>query len=173
MEILEDREAWVAEFEENWLAHYQATGETNWKIYNRPKNEVAPSGKGIDLASSRLVLISSAGGYLKASQKAYDAENVLGDYTTRIFPTNTPFEALAYAHTHYNHTVVDADPQVLLPLRHLEAMLEEGKIGELAENVISFSGYQPIVTQVLDELIPTIVRAVQQEEVDAALLVPA
>jgi hypothetical protein len=173
MEILEDRDAWLAKFEANWLAHYTTTGQTNWKIYNRPKNAVAPSGKGIDLSNSRLVLISSAGAYLKNSQAAYDAPNVFGDYSTRIFPTNTPFSALEYAHDHYDHTAVKNDPQVLLPLRHLEAMVAEGLIGDLAENVVSFSGYQPVVTRVLDETIPAIIRAVKQEEVDAAFLVPA
>lgn len=173
MKILEDRAAWLAEFEANWLAHYQEKGETLWKIYNRPKNKTAPSGKRIELAKSRLVLISSAGAFLKDSQALYDAADDLGDYTTRIFATDTAFETLDYAHDHYDQTAVREDAQVLLPLRHLEAMVDEGKIGGLAENVISFMGYQPDVTRVLDETIPSIVRAVQQEEVDAAFLVPA
>ena len=173
MEILENREQWLATFRAGWLAHYQQTGEQNWKIYNRPKNSAAPAGKAITLSNSRMVLIASAGGYLRDSQAPFDAPNPLGDYTMRLFPITTPFDALAYAHEHYDHTAVNADPQVLVPLGHLADLVAEGAIGELASSVISFSGYQPIVTQVLDQTIPSILQAVRAERADAALLVPA
>ena len=173
MEILEDREQWLATFRAGWLAHYQQTGEQNWKIYNRPKNSAAPAGKAITLRNSRLVLIASAGGYLRDSQAPFDAPNLFGDYTLRLFPINTPFDALAYAHEHYDHTAVNADPQVLMPLGHLADLVAEGAIGELAPSVISFSGYQPVVTHVLDQTIPSIIQSVQAERADAALLVPA
>ncbi|MCB0192439.1 MAG: hypothetical protein KDJ65_10890 [Anaerolineae bacterium] len=173
MDILENIDAWWAEFEQGWMAHYQATGETNWKIYNRPRNKTAPAGPGIDVSRSRLALISSAGAYLKDSQEPYDAENDLGDYAIRTFPSSTPFGALAYAHTHYDHAAVEADAQVLLPLRHLEDMVSEGMIGELAPSVISFHGYQPDVTRVIGETVPAIIAAAKAEQIDAALLVPA
>jgi hypothetical protein len=174
MKILEDLQQWKADYEQGWLAHYRETGEFNWKIYNRPKNNTAPPGPGIDLSQSRLAIISSAGGYLQSSQEAFNIEfAALGDYTIRLFPSSTPFEALAFAHGFYDHTAVDEDPQVLVPLRHLEDLVGEGVIGELAPSVISFCGWQPNVEQTLDELIPAIVEAAQAEDVDAALLVPA
>lgn len=173
MKILEDLEQWRAEFEQGWLAHYQKTGGFDWKLYNRPKNKVAPSGPGVDLSQSRLALIPSAGAYLADSQEPFDAENDLGDYTIRRFPSLTPFEALAYAHTHYDQTAVNQDPQVLLPLRHLEDLVQEGVIGELAPSVISFSGYLPEVNRTINELIPAIIEAAKAEEIDAALMVPA
>lgn len=173
MEILENREAWLTSFREGWLAKYRQTGETDWKIYVRPKNSVAPSGPGVNLSQSRLVLISSAGGYLRDSQEAFDAPNLLGDYTIRLFPSSTPLAALAFAHDHYDHTAVNQDPQVLVPLRHLEALTAEGKIRSLAENVISFSGYHPESTCTIDETIPAILQAAQAERAQAALLVPS
>jgi hypothetical protein len=39
--------------------------------------------------------------------------------------------------------------------------------------VISFSGYQPDVVRVVNELIPAVVEAAKAEQVDAALLIPA
>ena len=173
MKILEDFEQWKTEYEQGWLAHLKATGEFNWKIYNRPTNKVAPSGPAVDLSRSRLGLISSAGAYLSASQEPFDAENDFGDYTIRLFPPSTAFTDLDYAHTHYDQTAVRSDPQVLLPLRHLEDLVAEGVIGELAPWVISFSGYLPDVERTINELIPQIVAAAKQEEIDAALLVPA
>ncbi len=173
MEIFEDRADWEAAFRTGWLEHFQQTGITDFKQYKRPKNNLAPSGRGITLSQSRLVLISSAGGYMPTSQTPFDAANPLGDYTIRLLPTATPFDAIAYAHTHYDHTAVNADPQVLLPLGHLADLAAAGTIGALTPNLISFMGYQPDVGRVLDELIPAIVAAVQAEEAHAALLVPS
>lgn len=173
MEILDNREAWDDAYKENWLAHYKETGETKWKIYNIPRNSEAPAGKAIDLSQSRLVLISSAGGYLPESQEPFDAENDLGDYAIRVFSSATPLDKIAYAHTHYDHTAVNEDPQVLVPLRHLDDLATQGVIGEHAPQMISFMGYQPDVSQVLDETIPAIIDAVNAVNAHAALLVPS
>ena len=173
MKIVEDFVRWKTEYEAGWLAHLQKTGEFNWKIYNRPTNKVSPSGPGVDLSQSRLALISSAGAYLRQSQTPFAAEADFGDYTIRLFPSTTSFENLDYAHTHYDQTAVRQDPQVLLPLRHLEDLVGEGAIGELAPSVISFSGYLPDVERTLNDLIPPIVAAAKAEAIDAALLVPA
>jgi hypothetical protein len=173
VEILEDRAAWEAGFRAGWLGHYERTGETDFKQYNRPRNTVAPAGRGIDLGRSRLMLISTAGGYLPASQVPFDAPNPLGDYTVRRFPVTAPLDTIAYAHDHYDHTAVTTDPQVLLPLGHLAELVEQRVVGELAPHVISFMGYQPDVSRVLDELIPAIRAAVTAEGAQAALLVPS
>jgi hypothetical protein len=173
MEILENREQWLATLREGGLAHYQQTGKFDWKRYPHPKNSAAPAGPGIDLPRSRLMLVSSAGSYLLEQQQPFDVAHPFGDYSIRLFPSSTPPDTLAIAHDHYDHTTVCQDPQVLIPLRHLEDLVREGKIGELSPSVVSFMGYQPDVTRVIDETIPAIAQAAQVEQVDAALLVPA
>lgn len=173
MEILENRAGWLAEYQSGWLAHYQQTGETNFKLYKRPTNSAAPSGNAVDLSRSRLLLITTSGAYLRDSQTPYDAENPLGDYSIRPIPSRTPLDRLAYAHTHYDHAAVNQDAQVLVPLRHLEALVAEGVIGALTDNALSFMGYQPDVPRVLDELIPQIVAFAKAEQAQAALLVPS
>ena len=173
MEIVEKIDQWQAEYETGWLAHLYDTGQFNWDLYPRPQNKTAPAGRSVDLTKSRLMFISTAGAYLTGTQQPFDAPNHIGDYTIRQFPVDTPFEALAYAHEHYDHTDVNADPQVLLPLRHLEQMVIEGKIGELAPSVISFSGYHPDVVRVVNELTPAILDVAKEEKPDAVLLVPA
>lgn len=175
MKILEDVQAWQAEYEQSWLKHYRETGEMDWKNqYNRPKNSSQLSGSGIDLSKSRLMLISSAGSYLKDSQEPFDIDKAnLGDFSIRLYPSSTPFGALEYSHQAYDQTAVREDAQVLLPLRHLEAMVGEGVIGELAPSVVSFNGWLPDVTRTIDELLPKIVEAAKAENVDGALLVPA
>jgi D-proline reductase (dithiol) PrdB len=173
VEILENRDQWLASFREGWLAHYQRTGEIEWEDYPRPTNSVAPAGPAIDLGTSRLMLISSAGVYLPDLHQPFDAANPLGDYSVRLIPSSTSPDALAISHEHYDHTAINQDPQVLVPLRHLRDLVAEGAIGELAPSMISFMGYQPDVTRVIDEMFPAILQAVQDEEVRAALLVPA
>lgn len=173
MEILENRAQWLADFRAGWLAHLQQTGETDWKRYPSPKNKHIPAGSGINLSSSRLALITSAGGYLPDLHQPFDAPDPLGDYSIRLFPSSTPLNRLAFAHTHYDHAAVNQDPQVLVPLRHLEDMVGDGLIGELAPTVVSFMGYQPDVTRLVDELVPAIRSAVRDSGANAALLVPA
>ncbi len=173
MQILENYDEWKATFQAGWLAHLQETGEIDWSLYNRPDNKTAPAGPGVDLAQSRLMLITTSGAYLPAEQEPFDAANPLGDYSIRLWPSSTPLEVLAYSHDHYDQAAVKADPQVLLPLGHLEELVGEGAIGELAPSVVSFMGYQPDVSRVVDEMIPQIVAAAQAEKVQAVLLVPA
>lgn len=173
MEILEDRRGWLRKFQEGWLAHYQETGEEDWSRYNRPTNKEIPAGQGLEPSESRLLLISTAGGYLEGEQEPFDAEDPYGDYSVRTFAHSTPLDRIAFAHDHYDHGAVDQDPEVLLPMRHLEELARGGEIGELAESVISLMGYQPYATRTVDETIPAVVSKAKGLEAEAALLVPA
>jgi D-proline reductase (dithiol) PrdB len=173
MSIIENREQWLAEFRAGWLAHFQKTGELDWKLYPRIRNSEIDKRPGLELSRCRLGLISTAGGYLRAHHSPFDAANPLGDYSIRTFPIGTRFSELAYAHDHYDHAAVDSDPQVLLPLVHLKDIEREGSIGAVAPDVISFMGYQPDVARVVDEMIPAILEHVEQQGWDAALLVPS
>jgi D-proline reductase (dithiol) PrdB len=171
--ILEDQIGWATRYRAGWLQHHQDTGQFDWKLYEKPSNTHPIVGGAVALSQSRVVLITSAGGYLRDQQDAFDAPHPYGDYSIRLFPTNTPLRQIALAHDHYDHQFVDADRQVLLPLSHLEDLAREGIIGSIAANVISFMGYQPDAARVVDELAPQIVEAVYAERADAALLVPS
>jgi len=173
MDILENRAEWEQTFQDSWLSHYKATGETKWDLYNRPNQKIAPSGKAINLSQSKLMLVSSAGSYITDSQDRYDDENDLGDYSIRLIPSDIDPTQLTYAHTHYDHTAVNMDSQVLIPLGHLHDKVEAGEIGALTENYVSFMGYQPDIAQLLDETIPLIVEAAKDQQADAVLLVPS
>lgn len=173
MEILENKTEWVADFQSGWLAHHKETGEFNWVRYKYATNKTAISGPGVDLSQSRLALISTAGGYLPAQDEPFDAAHPYGDYSIRTFPVTADLATVDYAHDHYDQTAVKDDPQVLLPLGHLDELVQAGAIGELAPSVINFMGYQPDLGQVVDELYPAILEVLKAEEVTAALLVPA
>lgn len=172
MEILENKKDWGKEYRQGWLAKLQAENVIDWSLYQHPRNEEAPGAPGVDLSQARLLFITSTGAYLRDEQRPFDAPSLTGDYTIRTFSTTTPFSDLAYAHDHFDHAMVEEDPQVALPLRHLEKLVASGRIGELAPSVISFMGYQPDAGRVVDQTIPAIVATAQAEGVQAALLAP-
>jgi len=172
MDILENKAQWQADYRSNFLEHYHRTGTLDWKLYPHPRNRQAPPGPGVDLSAGRLMLISSAGGYLTGGQQPFDAAHLLGDYTLRLIPRATTPEALVFSHDHYDHAAVDRDPQVLMPLGHLEDLTREGLIGDLSPSAVSFMGYQPDVARVVDKVIPPILEIAAAERINAALLIP-
>lgn len=172
MNILDDHDSWNENFQKGWLARFRETGQFYWDAYVRPKNKTTITGPAIELKSTRLMLVSSAGGYLWDEQEPFDAANPLGDYSLRVFAADTPFAHIAYAHEHYDHAAVDSDPQVLLPLGHLRQMAAQGELGGLTA-VASFMGYQPDVSRLLNETVPAILELARAEKAQGALLVPA
>ena len=172
MAILKNKAAWREHFRQSWLAELEEHGVTNWEIYEHPRNERAPGTAGVNLGESRLLLITSAGAYLRDEQEPFDEPNLHGDYTLRTFPATTSFSALAYAHGHYDPSMIKEDAQVGIPLRHLEALVAGGQLGELAPEVVSFMGYQPDSAKVVDEFVPRVVSAARDAAADAALLAP-
>jgi hypothetical protein len=173
MKILDDLAGWRTRYQAEFLAEYNATGKLNWKVYNRPVNQTETPGKPTALERARVVLISSSGAWLPPAQNPFDAGHDLGDYSIRRIPVTVPLKSIAYAHTHYDHAAVNADPQVLVPLNHLDDLVAEGRLGDLAADMISFMGYQPDVQRVVEETCPAVVAAAMDLKADAALLVPS
>ena len=172
MDSFPQRAEWGAAYGE-WERWYAETGAVDWKRYPAARFEAVPASPGIVLAESSLLFISSAGGYLPATQAAFDASNVLGDYSIRRIPLATPLGEYAYAHEHYEHAARMADAQVLMPIPHLLDLQDAGVIGEVAGEVVSYMGYQPDVRRIIDETIPAIVAVAQELRVQAAFLVPS
>ncbi len=173
VEIFENPKQWLISYRDGWLDHFERTGQFDWSKYVRPPNERAPSGKGVDLGKSRLMLVTSSGAYLRDTQQPFEDANPFGDYRIRTFPSDTPLSEIGFAHRQYDHTFIEHDPQVLLPLGHLRNMVREGSIGELAPSVVSFNGYLPNVLRIAKEVLPHILTVAQDEKVNAILLIPA
>jgi len=173
MKIAEGLDNWTTDFQNRWLKEFNKHNRINWNVYSYIKNNNSPQSTGIDLSKNKLLLISSAGGYLSSNDTPFDASNPLGDYSIRTFSVSTNFNNIGYSHDHYDTTAVKQDAQVLLPFHHLKSMVEEKLIGELCNTVISFMGYQPNVNNVITKTIPAILDIVMQEKVDAVLLVPS
>ena len=173
MEIVENAGAWKKDFENGWLTELKIRGRINWSLYQYAQNTQSPSGNKILLKEAKLLLITSAGSYLKNDQPPFDAANPLGDYTIRTFPASTPPGDLEFAHDHYKQDSVRSDPQVLIPIGHLEELVAQDKLHRFCSPVISFMGYQPDVSRVLSDTIPAIQAVIDNSDVDCVLLVPS
>lgn len=173
MEILERPLEWLRDFQSGWLSHFEKTGIADWSLYTYPTNYLAPASKGVDLAHSRVLLISTAGAYYPAVQRPFNCDNPLGDYTIRIVPSAVPLESMVFGHPGVNQAYVEKDPEVLLPLEHLRSLVEEKYIGSLAPIFITLCGVQPHAIRVVKELIPNILKVAKEYQVQAAMIIPA
>lgn len=171
--VFSAREAWFEEYRDGWLRRFDSTGETDWSLYPKTPRLEPITGPAIDLSSSKLLFISSAGAYRPAEQSAFEAANPLGDYSVRACDTVRGTEGLRFAHDHYDHQAVERDVGVLLPLTILEQGVQSGRVGSLTPTWVSFMGYQPDLTRIESETLPAILEIADANHAGAALLVPS
>ena len=120
-------------------------------------------------AESRIGLIAS-GGIYREGQIAFHYRD---DFSYRIIPNDTEMSALRATHFAYDVTDARSDPNVVFPLETLRAQAREGGIGEVGPNAYTFMGGIYSVRKVRDILAPALAGRMEEDAVDAALLVPA
>lgn len=173
MEILEQPLEWLRAFQDAWPADQKKNGTFDWSHYTYPHNTMAPHSRGINLAASRLMVITTTGAFYPNAHEPFESDKPLGDYSIRVIPTSAPLEKLSFGNPHFDHQFAQKDPQVLLPLRHLQEMVGAHLLGSLAPVFISFYGFQPNAIRVVKELIPNIISVAQEYQANAALIIPA
>jgi D-proline reductase (dithiol) PrdB len=173
MQILENAQAWQNHYRTKVLSSNPEDHSPDFSAYQYANNTSSPVGKGEALAKVRLLFISSSGAYIPEQQAPFDAKNPLGDYTLRPIPITTRLDRLDFAHDHYDQTAVREDPQTLIPLGHLQQKVEKCQLGGLTKNWLSFMGYQPDASRVVEETLPQIIDFAIAEKANGALLVPA
>lgn len=124
-----------------------------------------------DLHRARLILVGSCGLYLPG-QQPFDTDALRGDFSWREIPTNADLSSSHLAHEHYDHTAADSDRNSVFPLDRLREMVAAGEIGGLTDTHLSFSGYLPDWSEVVDQFAPALAEQVALRHPDAALLVP-
>lgn len=85
---------------------------------------------------------------------------------------HTPPDQLRVRHGGYDIRGAEADPNVVLPLAHLQRLAAEGVFGALAENAYSFVG-ATAQTPLAKKSAPQWAEMVKQQGIEAMLLVPA
>jgi hypothetical protein len=131
------------------------------------------------LSDARIGLVSSAGFYVKASQEPYDTEGERahpewGDPTWRAIPASVEVADLGVAHLHLNDEDLLADPEIALPMRGLEQLVEDGVIGGTVAQHVTVMGYQERNLAVWRETTAIeIATYLREEGADGVVLAPA
>ena len=121
------------------------------------------------LAESRIGLIAS-GGIYREGQIAFHYRD---DFSFRIIPNDTGKSALRVTHFAYDVTDARSDPNVVFPLETLRAEARERGIAEVGPNAYTFMGGIYSARKVRERLAPALAERMEDDAVDAALLVPA
>lgn len=172
---------WLDSFKEKydrWLfSAKKYLEEENWKEgfkdYPFINNESAPlTIFKKELKDSSIVLISTAGIYVKDKQIPFYADDYQGDYSYKEIPASTPSHSLAIAHNHYDKKYALLDLNVSYPVERLKELENEGFIKSLNGAVFSFQGYIPQIHNFLKTSVIEIVDKLTKSDIDAVLLIP-
>lgn len=128
------------------------------------------------LAECTVAFVSSAGISLK-TDRPFDQDHERrdpwwGDPSYRIIPRGTRTEEVRLHHLHIDTAFGERDLNCVLPLDRLEDLEAAGEIGRSAPSHYSFMGYLLRPREFLATSVPAMIARLQQEAVDAALLVP-
>lgn len=120
------------------------------------------------LSECKVALICS-GGIYKKGQIAFHYED---DISFRIIESDTAPSDLRITHFAYDMTAARKDPNVVFPTQGLQALADDGAIGELALNAYTFMGGIYSSRKVSSQLAPELANRVIKDEVDVVVLVP-
>lgn len=134
---------------------FQAREQSVWQALRKP------------LARSTLGVLSTSGGYV-AGQIAYHYKD---DTSIREIPKSTADAQMRFSHVTENYLQdTRRDPNCMLPLRALERLERQKRIGAVADSVFTCMGGIYSQRRVRDELIPRLTRRWREQRVDAVLL---
>ena len=169
----------VADHIYEWQLHAYA-GTTEWTYATGP---FTPLRKPV--SRSCLALIASSGHFIAgddpkpfgvADMTQIEAQARISEFlreepSLSAIPIDTPASRLRVRHGGYDIRSARADPNAVFPYELLSEMAGEGAIEELLPTAYSFVG-ACAQKRLLNKLGPRWVRLLQDQEVDAAVLVP-
>jgi len=125
-------------------------------------------------------LVTSAGLYAANTDSPFDVERerlepTWGDPSFRRITKDISTEDLAISHLHFNTADIQRDPNIVFPRERMEELVENGRIGGLAEENFSFMGYQgyPPDTKAWEqEYGPQVAQALKSAGVQCVILTP-
>jgi D-proline reductase (dithiol) PrdB len=139
----------------------------------RKLGRIAPATRVNPLAECRVALVSSAG-LVAPGQQRYDFKVRGGDWSWRSIPGDADVQSLTEHHRSdsWDHTGIEADRNMGMPLDRLRELAAEGVIKEVAPRHISVMGSITAPGRFIRKTVPEIVEVLTADEVDVALMVP-
>jgi glycine/betaine/sarcosine/D-proline reductase family selenoprotein B len=125
------------------------------------------------LSQARIALITTAGFYLP-DQQPFDQSYRHDDCSYREIPWGTPVSSLQIGQSSdaFDHSGIEADRNLTLPLDRLRELIEAGTIGESAPRHFSIMGSIIAPAKLINESGPEIARKLVEDRVDGVLLAP-
>jgi D-proline reductase (dithiol) PrdB len=126
-----------------------------------------------ELAETRVAVVTTAAFYLP-EQPPFDDSIRGGDASYRVIPADADVRTLGIAHKSdsFDHSGIEADQNLALPLDRLRELAAEGEIGAPAPRHYSFMGSITAPGRLVRETAPEVVRRLQEDGADAVLLTP-
>jgi hypothetical protein len=123
------------------------------------------------LPDGRLGFVSTAALYRQRIDIPF-ADTTEGDSQVIELPRDTEARMIDTAHTHIPQEMIKADVNVALPVDHFRALVNERRIGAVASRFFSINGYRTRADDVALETAPKIAKALVEDGVTHALIVP-
>ncbi len=123
------------------------------------------------LDAARVGLLTSAGAYVEGDE-AFDVADPHGDPSFRVIPDDVDLSAIRFAHSHYDTSRAEQDPNVVLPLSPLHELVATGEVGASAPRHIAMMGFNPDPRRLVAESVPKIVDLLRGDDVDIVVLSP-
>jgi|SRR5579871_3341986 len=125
------------------------------------------------LTQSRIALITTAGFYLP-SQPPFDQSFRHDDCSYREIPWSIPVDMLQIGQNSdaFDHSGIEADRNLTLPLDRLREMIGAGEIGDAAPRHFSIMGSIIAPARLISESGPEIAAKLRDDSVDGVLLAP-
>ena len=123
------------------------------------------------LAEARVGLLTSAGAYVDGDAP-FDVADPHGDPSFREIPADVEPSRLRFAHSHYDTARCEQDPNVVLPLEPLRALVADGVVGDAAPVHVGMMGFNPDPRRLVAESAPRVVELFLRDAVDVVVLSP-
>jgi D-proline reductase (dithiol) PrdB len=139
----------------------------------RRLGEISPAARERPLNECRVALVSSAG-LVAPGQEPYDPKVRGGDWSWREIPGVIDVQSLVEHHRSdsFDHSGVEADRNMGMPLDRLRELQTGGVIGEVAPRHVSVMGSITAPGRFTRRTVPKIVEMLVTDRVDVALMVP-
>lgn len=125
------------------------------------------------LSKATLAIISTAGLHLP-DQAAFDEAIKGGDPSFRELPGDVDVKDLEIAHrsSAFDQTGIHQDRNLAFPLDRCRELIAQGRLGALNRRHFSFMGSITTPDTLIRQTAPQVAAKLQQDKVDAALLLP-
>jgi D-proline reductase (dithiol) PrdB len=125
------------------------------------------------LSQTRIAVVTTAA-FFRPDQAPFDASIRGGDYSFREIPLATDLDTLRIAHKSdaFDHSGIETDKNLALPLDRLRELKAETRIGDVVPRHYSLMGSVSAPARLVNITAPEIARRLWEDQTDGVLLTP-